>query len=179
MAWPARRRREGSYNTRLNPIEPAFSSANMLERKVVFYQADCKLNMHQLLEVLVPADTLKVLRAAYPFAEDKTSWYRPKITLNGTRYILEYNMLKNEATRCLAPSMANFTDLQPVPFAEDFAAMLERVKEVHIKFRQLRKVINWLNKNATLGACRYYFPSAASLLPTDHPFHSIGTRGYH
>jgi hypothetical protein len=172
--WP-RRSRSTATRSRVDPLHGAIEKANRLESKMCFYSANCQLNLDQLLECMIPANALQALRTAHPFAADRGGWFRTMVkTSSDHRFFLEYNLAED---KYLVPRAA--ASLQPVPFAEDFVAMLERVRETNLKFRQLRHVIHWLNQNATIGAAKFYFPSAAALLPTDHPFQIMGTRGYH
>lgn len=49
---------------------------------------------------------------------------------------------------------------------EPLLAFTAAVKAEHDKYEELKGVLRWLNRNATPGAIRYFFPQAMKLVPT-------------
>ena len=46
---------------------------------------------------------------------------------------------------------------------------IESVRAIHEQFEEIKGVLRWLNRNATPGAIRYYFPTASALCPQSPP----------
>ena len=47
---------------------------------------------------------------------------------------------------------------------------IEDVAAIHFQFEEVKGVLRWLNRNATPGAIRFYFPSVLKLCPTSLAF---------
>jgi len=53
------------------------------------------------------------------------------------------------------------------------AAYIAEVKAIHEKFEEVKAVLRWLNRNATPGAIRYYWPTALQLCPHSTAFRDL------
>lgn len=49
--------------------------------------------------------------------------------------------------------------------ASDLLHYIKSVEAIHMQFEEVKAVLRWLNRNATPGAIRYYFPTAMKLCP--------------
>lgn len=54
--------------------------------------------------------------------------------------------------------------------AEPLMAYIAQVRAIHEQYETVKGVLRWLNRNATIGAIRYYWPSALQLCPTSPAF---------
>jgi hypothetical protein len=52
---------------------------------------------------------------------------------------------------------------------EKLLTFIEGVRTIHHQFEELKAVLRWLNRNATPGAIRYYFPTVLALCPDSPP----------
>lgn len=52
-------------------------------------------------------------------------------------------------------------------------AFIEKVRAIHEQFEELKAVLRWLNRNATPGAIRYYFPTVLALCPQSPPIMAL------
>lgn len=55
--------------------------------------------------------------------------------------------------------------IQPLRATLLFQA-ISALRAVHLQYEEVKGVLRWLNRNATPGAIRFYFPSAMKLCPT-------------
>jgi len=51
------------------------------------------------------------------------------------------------------------------PIAGPLLSYAQQVKAIHEQFSEVKAVLKWLNRNATIGAIRYYWPSVLQLCP--------------
>jgi hypothetical protein len=64
------------------------------------------------------------------------------------------------------------TELQDTPARNAIIQALSEARAIHARFNEVRRVVAWLNKHATPGAARYYFPTIRALLPNEtHSVH--------
>lgn len=61
------------------------------------------------------------------------------------------------------PIMEEKLSLQPS--ATPLLQFIKDVREIYLKFEEVKAVLRWLNRNATPGAIRFYFPTAMKLCP--------------
>jgi hypothetical protein len=55
--------------------------------------------------------------------------------------------------------------MNPQISVEPLMTFVSAVKAIHDRFEEAKAVLRWLNRNATPGAIRYYWPSAMKLCP--------------
>lgn len=161
--------------------EPALQNINRMERALVNMMAVSKLNSvtpSDVLDWMMPAEQLAVLRAASPFAEMSNSSFlsdgsrRIKFPFGAVTFYLDFIQIG------IIPPNSKFIDIQPdAPKADDLRACVETIANIVSQYNKLRVILHeFKEKEVTPGAARYYWPTLQSLLPSDHVFFSSGTR---
>ncbi len=67
---------------------------------------------------------------------------------------------------CYVPTMWDRAMNVQVPKVQPLLTYIDEVKRVHRSYEEVKGVLRWLNRNATPGAIRYYWPAAMKLCPT-------------
>lgn len=165
MTWHDKKKKDTSY-------KPALSVIIQMEYNVVAAVAPLDdLTPDDFLDWLIPADDLKLLRAAFPVAEE------PSSRSIGTKDFQLY--VEFERHKCLSPKELKNLKLQPSPKALACQRFVDVATEVHTDFNKLRKIVDYFNEETIApGAARHYFPALQSLLPKSHPFFSVSGDRY-
>lgn len=62
------------------------------------------------------------------------------------------------------PVEPKFSKVDPQRFAP-LATFIQNIRPIHQKYEEVKAVLKWLNRHATPGAIRYYWPHAMKLCP--------------
>lgn len=130
-----------------------------------------------VLDWLIPSAPLRQLRAALPYANvyagvNSVTFRVPSVDMDMTKVDMR---LSYAAIGCV-PAKDSLIAIQPEAAKhEQLLALVETLVDITRQYDKLRDIVKYFNsKFVTPGAARYYFPTMASLLPTDHPFHKVG-----
>lgn len=89
-----------------------------------------------------------------------------KTDSNHKNYELGQARLTIDFTEALVPAIEpECLFIQPARIKPLFDA-INTIKAVHLQYEEVKAVLRWLNRNATPGAVRFYFPTAMKLVPT-------------
>lgn len=111
----------------------------------------------ETLPLLFDHDVLKRAQAARGLIEPATKVMSyPNIWVGATLFI-HYDDCHTP------PLVSSAVGLQPGSGV--LSQYLADLMRVHLQFEQVKGVIRWLNRNATPGAIRYFFPAAMKLTP--------------
>lgn len=153
-----------------------------MERAVVYRTVDrTRFSADDILDMLVPEEHLRRLRAAYPYMQNPSigpSW-DAHLRIGDTDMRIQMTTV---AVQCLTPHDVHApggSPFQPTAAGPTvMSALVEIVETVH-EHNVLRRVVAWLNDNkATPGFARHYCPALGALLPNDHPFHQTDGQRY-
>jgi hypothetical protein len=110
------------------------------------------------IRMLFTPDTIQKAMDAYGIVEALGSVRQYKLAEQAT---LGVNYDKS-LMKCLPIKAANMV-LQPS--VEPLKAHIDELGAMRAKFAEAKHVVQWLDRYATLGAIRYYFPSVMQLIP--------------
>lgn len=154
------------------PFDDAFAVIRKMEECVCYRTVTTGYNTSDVCEWLWPPYIVDALRGAFPYIRNlDKSEARDELLLvpdRGATTIRFNFVLRVQDAHMCAPEHG-YARIQETPMAPTIEASIRGVAEVHRKFEQVRKVVTWLNDNASVGAAAYYFPSLRSLLPARHP----------
>lgn len=88
----------------------------------------------------------------------------PDYTIQGVQLEINY-----KEGRCL-PINTSALDLQYQSISPLFN-FIDEVKAIHMRYEEVKGVLRWFNRNATINAVRYYWPTAMQLCPS--PFREL------
>ena len=139
-------------------MEPALSKINRWQQQAVALLTEYTPDVNQTIEMLFAPDTIARATAAVgvvPSMQTVRSY--KSYTFNATLVI-------------------DFEDAYPMPIRAECIAIQEHkvaplrqfvaeVEKVYLQYEEVKGVLRWLNRNATLGAIRAYFPSVMKLCP--------------
>ena len=151
----------------LEPVQhqAAMNRVNELEVAMVETMVTRDFVPLDVIQWLFPAPVIQTMQAAYGslFYSYPEGEYDVE---DVGRVGISFHQLKMEvpAGRLLAPACGPNTDA--------VQQTIQDIRLTHIQFDCLRGVLEWLDKHATAGAIKYYFPSVAALIPAiDSTFH--------
>lgn len=148
---------------------------------VISRQAD--ITVEELIACLLPAEDIETLRKAKRLVPE---FYSPVV-----RTPVTFSL------RADAPSVSSLFTINVhhidiamwredavsfqynAPKAQSLAALIYGLTKVHERFRQVEKLVEWLDRYASWGAVRYYWPSACALLPNEHEIHRLDGTIFH
>ena len=109
------------------------------------------------LAMLIDDDKMAKLKAVYgmvtAYADRKTYALYPDVDIS--------IVFKDEPI----PSVEKeFIQVDPQRFVP-LATFIQNIRPIHQKYEEVKAVLKWLNRNATPGAIRYYWPHAMKLCP--------------
>lgn len=157
------------------PFEGAWYNIDKLEHAVMHATVVSNLTVLDVCRALWPPDMIDPLMAAFHRIRDvdRTDWREcVPIVLHGLAAPIKCNfILTTSLAGVLHPrhGYANVTSLQ----ADPVVSLVAEAHHVHLQFEKVRRVVRWLNDNATVGAARHYCPWLGSVLPVDHPFQEV------
>lgn len=105
--------------------------------------------------------TIDILKKAYPVIQYPGGSNLFKITAHG-----EITLSRFDDIKMVVPNSK--VVVKPVDAA--IYASMNEVERVVREFAKAKHVLKWLDKHATLGAIRYYWPTVLSLIPGGGPF---------
>lgn len=166
-----RRRPRGSPLPK--PFADAFSNIDKLEVNVIETVVDVQFTGDHVVRWMLDDAIVDKLKAAFPYTRDldRTTYWIETLTLPVVfpavrcRFTIR---VKSPEIAMLVPGV----DLA-VPDdtrSEPIMATIRQCYEQHQQFEKVRRVVRWLNDNATVGAARHYCPWLTSILPAGHPY---------
>lgn len=171
-------RRRGPRVKRLvaEPFDEALVPLKVMERCVCYRTVTCDYTKYDVIEWLWPARIREPLENAHGLAlhQVNTSYTHDFLRIPGPLGGLLID-IELELADCgmLVPS-SDTVELQRTSKSDVIMQSLNDVAGIVGKYRQVRKVVDWLNINATPAAAKFYFPSLGALLPAGHAFHKTG-----
>ena len=141
--------------------QTALHKVKTLEKAMVSTMVPLNFDLQAICNWCFPADALAKLREALPLVDSASCRHiYPPIKIEGvsTRLALETGGIGYPA-----PNETLFK-LPPGNLLYDAIIHMQKIVK---QFNEVRMVINWMDKNASVGALRYYFPAILSLIPAD------------
>lgn len=139
-------------------VETAIGTVNALAQRTVTTMTSYDLTAEQTLPMLFYDGDLAKLRQVRGMVipESQIMHYnlQPAINL--------YVNYKNLSVPAIQPDFLHLQPSRMAPLINHIAA----VKAVHDRFEEVKGVLRWLNRNATPGAVRFYWPTAMKLCPS-------------
>ena len=141
--------------------QTALHKVKTLEKAMVSTMVPLNFDLQAICNWCFPADALAKLREALPLVYCATHIHTYPIKIEGvsTRLSLELDGIGYPA-----PNETLFK-LPPGNLLYDAIIHMQKIVK---QFNEVRMVINWMDKNASVGALRYYFPAILSLIPADN-----------
>ena len=84
---------------------------------------------------------------------------------------MEFGMDYSDNTNVVAIEASWMTPQQPA--VQPLLMFIEEARVIYQQYEEVKAVLKWLNRNATPGAIRYYFPTALQLCPTSTSFKDL------
>lgn len=155
------------------PFDQAFENIDKMEAAYAYRTVtpEC-MTLRDVLHYLWPGDLVHHLTAAFPYVRtlDRTDIVERFVRTPFSSYAWTMHVALRQAEMlCPSPGLTHVDDEHGAGNHPLTQAMME-IEGVVLKFNKVRQVVDWLNKYATPGAARYYFPALSALLPPDHPF---------
>jgi hypothetical protein len=138
-------------------VDCALGNINSAQVKSVSLRTKYHLTLAQTLPMFIPDDVLDKVAAAKPFVVDHREISNFVIQA-GVKLHCDFGD-SPWITVDEAALQENPARIQPL------LAYIAQVKAVHDTFEEVKAVLKWLNRNATPGAIRYYWPTAMKLCP--------------
>lgn len=156
----------GSRNRTYGDVQPsalgdshviaAIEAIDKLCQKTMSVMTEYPFTREQTIPMLFPPDVLDRAHAAKGLID-------PISNIVGYSVRDAYLYLDYTGSHWPAIRAGDATELQPN--AAPLLAFIKQVRTIHLQFEELKGVLRWLNRNATPGAIRYYFPIASALCP--------------
>ncbi len=131
---------------------------NRMCQKTVAQMVDYKYSVPGLLRALFEDETMEKLRAVRGMIE-------PSRLIEGYLVGATDATLYIDFSDALVPTITPGTVRVNAERAAPLLQAIAEIKVIHEQFEVCKHVLRWLNKNATPGAIRYYFPGAMKLCP--------------
>jgi hypothetical protein len=168
------RRRIHTINTQT--WEPALSAINKMERAMVNVMVKLGgVTPSDVIDWLVPAEQLALLRAATPHAELNSSSFSSdqmrsiQFPFAKVTFYLDFVHMG-----CIPPKKGLIAPQPSAPKAAELRAAMATISGIVTQHNKLRSILRWFTQHeVTAGAARHYFPTLQSLLPTDHRFFEV------
>ena len=141
--------------------QTALHKVKTLEKAMVSTMVPLNFDLQAICNWCFPADALAKLREALPLVDSATHRHTYPIKIEGilTRLSLELDGIGYPALN------ETLFKLPPGNLLYDAIIHMQKIVK---QFNEVRMVINWMDKNASVGALRYYFPAILSLIPADN-----------
>ncbi|MDE2106829.1 MAG: hypothetical protein KGL39_56965 [Patescibacteria group bacterium] len=157
------------------PFDVAYEALARLEEDAVPRMIKSSFTLDDVIACCWPKDTIETLKAAFPLtkSENTAKVISPLSHLfpsNGPTGSSGLIHIDTYSANMLPP--ADPVNWQAGPQTAELKELIVACHQAHAEFEKIRKVIGWLNLNATPGAAKHYCPWMASLLPADHAFHT-------
>ena len=152
------------------PVESACTKINQLCQRTMSVMTEYPHDLDDTVRMLFDPSVLDRACAAKELIEPESHTIPYEIgspiELSGMLY-LNY---KAAATN-FPPINAEASNLQGhcTPLLE----FVSKVRGIHLQFEEIKGVLRWLNRSATAGAIRYYFPAVLSLCPDSPPVRDL------
>mgnify|MGYP001616509014 FL=1 len=151
------------------PLAEATSTARAVERCVCYRTVTCDFTLEDVTKWLFPPEVFNMLHTAHSYARPSfLTTYTDTILLPNNTPVKVY--LDCEAIGLIPPKLG-LCKLQDTETGSRIIEALYNLEQIITQWKQVYKVINWLNNNATLSAAKFYMPALGALLPQEHPFH--------
>ncbi len=126
-------------------------------QKTVAQMVDYKYSVEGLLRALFEDETMDKLRAVRGMITPASGVEGYLVAPDATLFI----HFADATVPTITPGTVRVNAERAAPLLKAIA----EIKVIHEQFEVCKHVLRWLNKNATPGAMRYYFPGAMKLCP--------------
>lgn len=146
-------------------LDRAITEINKLQQKAVALMTNYELTREQTLPMIFRDEDIDAMHRVHALVNARNDVHSYPI-LNGDRECGGITVTLN----------IDFTDAR-LPAVEEPALHLQfdrmapllnftaAVRAVHDRYEEVKGLLRWLNRNATPGAIRFYFPAAMKLVP--------------
>ncbi len=160
MSWSSRRRNQ-------SPKEPASigdthvvgacSKITSMMQTTANLMVPYSPSREEVLPMLFADDTLVKLKAVRGMVEPTYLWEKYPVATD-----IELQIGFRDA---LVPTIEpEFLCVQPER-ASPLLNAIEEIRAIYLQYEKVKHVLRWMNRNATLGAIRHYWPAAMQLCP--------------
>lgn len=147
-----------------------------MELAVVTKTVTVDYTLDDVVNWLWEPDVVARLKAAYPYVNTVTHRYhRERVQMLPSS--LECTFHVDTTKVGMTCPTYNLIAFQPV-WDRGISDSIHQVVALHARFNAVRRVVQWLDDNATLGYARHAFPPLAHFLPVNHEFHNYDGRHY-
>lgn len=138
-------------------MEQALTDLNRVQQVAMTVMTSYTMSLHKTIGALFEPSIIARATAARNIIAPASN-IRPYVLGEKATLFVDYH------TSTVPPIEPSFLSLQPP--AATLIAFMEAARAIHEQYEEVRGLLKWLNRNATPGAIRYYFPSAMTLAPT-------------
>jgi hypothetical protein len=150
----------------LGPFTEALKTVGLIEERAIHALVPINFTMEDVFDIVLSPEHKDLVKRAFGIVT--TSYGRQVIYLAPYNAIINFDQDDYKMAR-FDPSIC-----QEVPKDSLLGVALDQIMDISNKYDRVRDVVKWFNKNATVGAARYYWPSMCALLPAEHDIHSCG-----
>jgi hypothetical protein len=151
-------------------MESAISFIHQKQKTAVTLLTEYKFSRYKTIEMLFSPDTIAKATAANGIV--KPDYMSKNYELNGVCQFMGNLGISYMGCKCL-PIRAHKLELQQN--VTPLLLYLKEVEKVYLQYEEVKGVLRWLNKNATIGGIRYYWPSIMKVAPKDSVFANMET----
>jgi hypothetical protein len=141
----------------------ALQNINKLNERVVAVTAPLAQSAAELLPCMFNAETLDILRKAFPLSVTTSRTGQYPLADNMACYV-NIDFDRTNPAIAIVPPRANVLHIDPVQ-GKPLLDTVEKICKIREKFAVVSHVLSWLDANATPGAMRYYWPTMLALAP--------------
>lgn len=157
-------------------LQPAFEAISKMESAVVTKTVTVDYTLEDVVNWLWGPDVVAKLKAAYPYVSTLAHRYhRERVEM--LPFTLECMFHVDTTKVGMTCPTSNLIALQPA-WDRGISDSINQVAALNARFNAVRRVVQWLNDNATLGYARHAFPPLTHFLPPNHEFHNYDGRRY-
>lgn len=120
-----------------------------------------KFTPEQVVNWMIPAHIQDILRAALPYVEAGGNYSLYHLCDGVKVRVQDWDNLGIGVPKVAAVEVDKVS-------AAPLIAISQRIKELAAQWAMVSHVLEWLDKNATAGAIRYYWPAVMSLIPPEN-----------
>lgn len=139
-------------------VDDAVTQLRQTARITAAVMAEYPHTREATLPMIFSADVLEKMEAVKGMIEPSSIIAHYDVDDGDSSFIINYDGAK-------VPTVSpKFFKPDPVK-AATLLSYIKQVEAIYNRFEEVVTVLTWLNKNATIGAIRYYWPSALQLCP--------------
>ena len=168
-SWKVEEDKQNKAKGLLGPFTEALKQVDSLEERAIYSLVPIQFTVEDILTEVLEPEHMKLLRAVSTLAKDTYTNQHIALKPFNARVTVDlesYGIYPFKEETCMNISSSC-----------SIATALTGIFDLMHQYDKVREVVKWLNKNATIGAARYYWPSMCALLSTEHNVHSAdGTK---